>query len=114
MACGCPRPDTYAPRDLTPEEKAQVSKAREYLAAAETKGTWSPEDDDKYSEAIAFLPQEAKFQLTKDLFGRLNSKKLKVLRKPRKPGPQVCGPAFCDATTVTRQNPNTTGKVDAK
>ena len=112
-ACACPKPDTIEPRDLTPEEKTQVSVAREYLAAAETRGTWSPDDEEKYSAAIAYLPQEAKFQLKKDLFVRMNSRKIKLIRKVQKPGRRVC-PSFCEATTVTRQNPNPPAKVDAK
>jgi hypothetical protein len=117
-ACSCPKPETANPPDLTPEEKTQVSAARDYLAGAEKTGTWSDDDDVKYSATIAALPHEARVQLAKDLVSRLNDRKIKVVHKPRGTGPRVC-PGFCPArvttTTTTTQtqpaNPDVPGKV---
>jgi len=114
-ACCCPKSDTVTPPELSQEQKAQVTTARAHLAAAETKGTWTPEDDETYSATIATLPQEARFQLAKDLVSRLNSQKIKVIHKPRGTGPRVCA-GICPPTrvTTTQTQPGTTdvpGKV---
>ena len=82
------------------EQNTQVTTARAHLAAAETKGSWTPEDDEKYSATIAALPQEARFQLA----SRLNDQKIKVIHKPRGTGPRVC-PGLCPATRVTTTQP---------
>jgi hypothetical protein len=93
--CPCVTPPITV-QELTPEQKAEVSKAREQLASAETRGgSWSAADDSQFSETIGHLPPDARFQLNKDLFARLNTQKLKPVRVGRpEPSPHVC-PTIC-------------------
>jgi hypothetical protein len=107
-ACCCPKPDTVNQGDLTPAEEAQANSARAQLKAAETKGTWNPDDDEAYSAAIANLPHATRLQLAKDLVGRLNDRKIKFVHRPRTGGPRVC-PAMCESRVTTTQ---TTGTKD--
>ena len=114
-ACSCPKPGPATPPDLTPEEKTQVSVAREQLAAAERKGTWEPQDDAKFSATIATVPPAARLELAKDLVVRLNTDKLRPVHLPPRPGQVVC-PGLCDSgvRATTQPVPSTTGKPDTK
>lgn len=103
-ACCCPKPEPVNPPALTPAEEAQVNAARDQLKAAEAKGTWTPDDNAKFSAATVDLPEHVRFQLAKDLVGRLNDNKIKVIHNPRGNGPRVC-PGICPATRVTTAQP---------
>jgi hypothetical protein len=111
-ACCAPKPEAAAPPDLSPEDRTQVTVVREQLATAERQGTWSPDDEAKFSAAIATLPAEARLQLSKDLVLRLNQKKLKPTHPAPVPGQVVC-PGLCNSgvkatTTTTSTQPGTT------
>jgi len=113
-ACCCPKPVT--PAELTPDEQVQVSAAREYLAAAETKGTWDSQDDAKFSATIAKLPPAAHLALGADLVRRLNSEKLRPIHPRPEPGQVVC-PGLCDSGVKkdgTPLVPRTPGKPAVK
>lgn len=113
VACCCPKPDAATPSSLTPEaEKAQVSVVQGQLTVAQTKGTWTPQDDAKFSASIATLNKENRRELMKDLVMRLNSDKLKLSRHTSEQ--VVCAPALCSGVTITKAQPganDATGKA---
>jgi len=115
--CACPKPEPVTPAELTPEEKVQVSAAREYLAAADAKGTWDPQDDAKFSATIANLPQATHLALGAELVRRLNSQKVRVIHPRPEPGQVVC-PGLCDSGVKKDGTPlvprATPGKPDVK
>jgi hypothetical protein len=111
-ACYAPKPEPAAPPDLSPEDRTQVTVVREQLATAERQGTWSPDDEAKFSAAIATLPAEARLQLSKDLVLRLNQKKLKPVHPAPVPGQVVC-PGLCNSGVQAKTATTTqTGATD--
>ena len=108
---GCTCPEPRYPRYPAPvvDSPEHVRFVETTINNAKTRGVWTAEDEQAFSQSMPMLSAETRFEMGRQIAVAINTKAMvRQSRNPKGQSPPKCPCGRCDGATVPYQPPPTT------